>query len=60
MIWISRLLLFIPSIVAGWFVSEQDARYWVIALVVGLVFLAVSSIAVMYWPILLPAGFRRR
>ncbi|WP_375188950.1 hypothetical protein [Sphingobium yanoikuyae] len=44
MVWIARLLLFIPSLVAGWFVSQEDPRYWVIALAIGLTFLALGII----------------
>ncbi|TNE41842.1 MAG: hypothetical protein EP321_09270 [Sphingomonadales bacterium] len=47
---IVNLLLLIPSLIAGWFVSKEDPRYWVIALVIALVFLALSIVAAMYIP----------
>jgi len=47
---IVNLLLLIPSLIAGWFVSKEDPRYWVIALVIALVFLALSIVAAMYLP----------
>ena len=46
----ARLLLLVPSIVAGWFVSREDPRYWVIALVVALTFMALSIVAGIYVP----------
>ena len=49
---LARILLLIPSIVAGWFVSREDPRYWVIALVVGLTFMALSIAAGLYVPAL--------
>ncbi|ATP19726.1 MULTISPECIES: hypothetical protein [Sphingobium] len=60
MVWIARLLLFIPSLVAGWFVSQEDPRYWVIALAIGLTFLALGIVAAIYIPILHPWPRRKR
>ncbi|SMP55620.1 hypothetical protein SAMN06296065_10212 [Novosphingobium panipatense] len=50
MAWLARLLLLVPAIVAGWFVSREDPRYWVIAMVVALVFLALTCVAAIYAP----------
>ncbi|PZO91732.1 MAG: hypothetical protein DI623_02175 [Sphingomonas sanxanigenens] len=52
MLLLARLLLLVPSIVAGWFVSREDPRFWVIALVVALTFMALSIIAGIYAPAL--------
>lgn len=56
MFWIARVLLLIPSLLAGWFVSRSDPRFWVVALAIGLVFLALTALAGFYGPDL----FRRR
>ncbi len=50
MAWLARLFLLVPAIVAGWFVSREDPRFWVIAMAIALVFLALSSIAFIYAP----------
>ncbi|PZU64025.1 hypothetical protein [Sphingobium sp.] len=50
MTWFARSLLFIPAIVAGWFVSREDPRFWVVAMVVALVFLALLCVAAIYAP----------
>lgn len=50
MAWLARLLLMLPAIVAGWFVAREDPRFWVVAFVVALVFLALSCIAAIYVP----------
>lgn len=50
MVWIARLLLLIPSVVAGWFVSRADPRFWVVTLAIALVFLALSIVAGIYMP----------
>lgn len=50
MYWIARLFLFVPALVAGWFVSKEDPRYWVIALVFALTFLAIGLAANIYLP----------
>ncbi len=54
MAWLARLLLLIPAVIAGWFVSREDPRYWVIAMAIGLVFLLLSCVAVFYYPRLSP------
>ncbi|WOF45571.1 hypothetical protein KNJ79_09115 [Sphingopyxis indica] len=54
MAWFARVLLFIPSLIAGWFVAREDARFWVIAMVIALVFLALSCIVGIYAPSLRP------
>ncbi|WP_294444506.1 hypothetical protein [uncultured Sphingomonas sp.] len=50
MAWLARLFLLVPAIVAGWFVSREDPKFWVVAMVVALVFLALFCIAVIYAP----------
>jgi len=48
--WLARLLLMLPAIVAGLFVAREDPRFWVVALVVALVFLALTCVAAIYFP----------
>lgn len=60
MIWLARLFLIVPSILAGWLVSREDPRFWVIALAIALVFLALTSAVGMYWPALRPGAWFRR
>ena len=50
MYWIVRLILLVPALIAGWFVSREDGRYWVITLVIALVFLALTVAASAYLP----------
>lgn len=50
MAWLARILLLVPAIVAGWFVSREDPRFWVIAMAIALVFLVLSCVAFMYVP----------
>lgn len=50
MFWLARLFLLIPAIVAGWFVSREDPRFWVVSMAIGLTFLALSAIAAFYLP----------
>lgn len=50
MAWLARLFLMIPAMITGWFVSREDPRFWVIAMVVALVFLALSCVAAIYCP----------
>ncbi len=51
---LARIALFIPALIAGWFVAQDDPRYWVIAFVIALIFMA-SGIAVwLYLPRLGP------
>lgn len=47
---LARLLLFVPAIVAGWFVARDDGRFWVVAFVVAMVFMVVSILASIYMP----------
>ncbi|MFT3977185.1 MAG: hypothetical protein QM688_08755 [Sphingomonas bacterium] len=54
MLWIARLLLLIPSLVAGWFVSREDPRFWVVALAIALTFMALGSLVGLYLPGLHP------
>ena len=46
--WLAQLLLFIPALVAEWFVSRNDPRFWVITFVIGLVFLMLLCVAGLY------------
>jgi len=48
--WIARLLLFIPSLVASWFVTEDDFSFWIVALAIGLLLVAASSTLLLYVP----------
>jgi len=41
-------------------VSQEDPRYWVIALAIGLTFLALGIIAAIYIPILHPWPRRKQ
>ncbi|AOH82633.1 hypothetical protein AWL63_00160 [Sphingomonas panacis] len=50
MVWVARIVLFVPALIAGWFVSRDDASYWVIALAIALVFIALTAVAGMYFP----------
>jgi len=34
----ARIFLLVPSVIAGWFVAEEDVAYWVIAFAIALVF----------------------
>lgn len=52
MTWLARIILFVPALVAGWFVSREDPRFWVVAMVVALVFLALTCILAIYVPTL--------
>ena len=56
MLWIARALLWIPSLLAGWFVSRSDPRFWVMTLAIALAFLALAALAGFYGP----EFFRRR
>ena len=59
MYWIVRLILLVPALIAGWFVSREDGRYWVITLVIALVFLALTVAVSAYLPDLIPRKKRR-
>ncbi|AMK22967.1 hypothetical protein GG804_18215 [Sphingomonas histidinilytica] len=50
MAWIARLLLLIPALIAGWFVSREDPRFWVVTMVIALVFIALTCILGIYAP----------
>ncbi|OYW58544.1 MAG: hypothetical protein B7Z40_22815 [Bosea sp. 12-68-7] len=39
---IARLLMIIPSLIAGWFVSHDDVAYWIVAFAIGLVFILLT------------------
>jgi hypothetical protein len=49
---IARLLLLVPSLIAGWFIAKQDVRFWIITCLIGLIFLALTCVAGMYVPAL--------
>ena len=59
MTWIVRLILFVPAVIAGWFVAREDARYWVVVLGIALVFLALTVVANAYLPRFIPRKNRR-
>ena len=45
---IARLLLFVPSVIAGWFVSQEDVSYWIIAFAIALVFIVLTIAFELY------------
>jgi len=45
---IARLLLIVPSLIAGWFVSEDDFSYWIVAFAIGLVFIVLTIAFELY------------
>jgi len=45
---IARALLIVPSLIAGWFVSEEDVAYWIVAFAIGLVFLLLTIAFELY------------
>ena len=53
---LARALLIVPSLIAGWFVANDDVAYWVIAFVIGLVFLALTIAFELYVHPLLKRG----
>lgn len=59
MIWLVRLLLLVPSILAGWLVSKEDPRFLVVTFAIALVFLALTSIISLYWPAARPGKWFR-
>ena len=58
--WLATMLLFLPALVAGWFVPRDDARFWVVSFVIGLVFLLMLCVAVLYAGRVLPRRDRPR
>lgn len=48
MVLVARLLLFVPSVIAGWFVSQEDVSYWVIAFAIALVFIVLTIAFELY------------
>lgn len=48
MFWLARLLLIVPSVIAGWFVSKDDVSYWVVAFVIALVFIVLTIAFELY------------
>ena len=53
---IARLLLIVPSLIAGWFVSKDDLAYWVVAFVIALVFIVLTIVFELYVAALLRRG----
>ena len=45
---LARLLLIVPSVIAGWFVSKDDVSYWVVAFVIALVFIVLTIAFELY------------
>ena len=45
---LARLLLIVPSVIAGWFVSRDDVSYWVVAFVIALVFIVLTIAFELY------------
>lgn len=60
MSWLARLVLFVPAIIAGWFVSRQDPRFWVFAMAIALVMFAMTIMMFMYLPSARKARGKRR
>lgn len=48
MAWAARIVLIVPALIAGWFVSREDARFWVVAMAIALVFLALTCLIGLY------------
>lgn len=53
---IARLLMIVPSAIAGWFVSTDDVAYWIVALVIALVFIVLTIVFELYVHPLLRRG----
>ena len=45
---IARLLLIVPSLIAGWFVSKDDVGYWVVAFAIAMVFVVLTIVFELY------------
>lgn len=45
---LARLLLIVPSLIAGWFVSADDVSYWIVAFAIALVFVALTIVFEIY------------
>lgn len=45
---VARLLLTVPSLIAGWFVAEDDVAYWVVAFAIALVFIVLTIAFELY------------
>ncbi|MBD3846347.1 hypothetical protein IED13_11620 [Bosea sp. SSUT16] len=59
MVLLARLLLFVPSVIAGWFVSREDVSYWIIAFAIALVFIVLTIAFELYALPLLRARLKR-
>ena len=53
---IARVLLIVPSLIAGWFVAKDDVAYWVIAFAIALVFIVLTIAFELYVHPLLKRG----
>ncbi|KPF63496.1 hypothetical protein IP69_19130 [Bosea sp. AAP35] len=53
---VARALLIVPSLIAGWFVSEDDVAYWVVAFAIALVFIILTIAFELYVHPLLTRG----
>ncbi|WP_374320266.1 hypothetical protein [Aquabacterium sp.] len=42
--------MFVPSLIAGWLVSREEPRFWIVSLTVALVFLVLTAVAGLYYP----------
>ncbi|MCO5093447.1 hypothetical protein [Bosea sp. (in: a-proteobacteria)] len=45
---LARLFLIVPSLIAGWFVAEDDVAYWVVAFAIALVFVVLTIAFELY------------
>ncbi|MEZ2409334.1 hypothetical protein GGC47_001813 [Bosea sp. OAE752] len=59
MVLLARLLLFVPSVIAGWFVSREDVSYWIVAFAIALVFIVLTIAFELYVLPLLRARLKR-
>ncbi|WP_038365439.1 hypothetical protein [Bosea sp. UNC402CLCol] len=59
MVLLARLLLFVPSVIAGWFVLREDVSYWIIAFAIALVFIVLTIAFELYALPLLRARLKR-
>ena len=57
---IARILLFVPAMITGFFVSTEDYRYWFVAFGIALVLLAAALTANIYLPDILSNRQKRR
>ncbi|EGD60947.1 hypothetical protein Y88_3451 [Novosphingobium nitrogenifigens DSM 19370] len=48
MVWIARLLLLIPALIAGRFISQDDPKYWIASFGIFLVLMVLMILFNMY------------